>query len=62
VAQLSGEKEDIRIFVVYQKEKDPLDDQGVGGWIILRWIFGSQNGVGCTGLFWLRIGTSEKPL
>jgi hypothetical protein len=38
------------------KERDHMGDSGVDGRIILRWIFGKQDG-GWTGLIWLRIGT-----
>jgi hypothetical protein len=45
-----------------QKERNHYEDQDVGEWIILGWIFGRQDGVVWTGLIWLRIGTSEGPL
>jgi hypothetical protein len=41
-----------------QKERDHYEDQGVGGWIILKRILERQDGVVWTGLIWLRIGTS----
>jgi len=34
----------------------PLGRPSLGGWIILRWIFGKWEGVE-TGWSWLRIGT-----
>jgi hypothetical protein len=37
-------------------ERGHLEDPGVDGRIILRWIFGKWNG-GWTGSSWLRIGT-----
>jgi len=38
-------------------ERDHLEDQGVDGRIISRWIFRKWDGRACTGLMWLRIGT-----
>ena len=45
------------------RERDHLEDPGIDGRIILRWIFGTLNGV-CvwTGLIWLRIGTGDGHL
>jgi len=34
-----------------------LEDPGIDGRIILRWIFGNKNVRVWTGLIWLRIGT-----
>jgi hypothetical protein len=31
--------------VEYQKEKDHWEDQDVGGWTILKWILGRQDGI-----------------
>jgi hypothetical protein len=34
---------------VSHKERDHWADQGVNGWIILRWILERYDGVGCVG-------------
>jgi hypothetical protein len=40
------------------RERDLLEDPGIDGRIILRWIFGTWNVVYVwTGMIWLRIGT-----
>jgi hypothetical protein len=39
------------------RERDRLEDTGVDGRIILRWIFRKWNVVVWTGLSWLRIET-----
>jgi hypothetical protein len=39
------------------RERDHLEDPGVGRRIILRWIFRKWNGGTWTGLIWLRIGS-----
>jgi hypothetical protein len=41
-----------------QKERDHWEDQGVGGWIILKWISERYGGMVWIGLLWLRIGIS----
>jgi hypothetical protein len=35
------------------------EDQGVGGWTILKWILEKQDRMIWIGLIWSRIGTSE---
>jgi len=40
------------------KERDRLEDQGVDGSIILRWIFRKYDVGAWTGSSWLRIGTA----
>jgi len=39
------------------KERNHLEEPGVDGRIILRWIFMKMDVGGWNGLFWLRIGT-----
>jgi hypothetical protein len=39
------------------RKRDQLEDLGVEGEIILRWIFRNSDVGACTGLIWLRIGT-----
>jgi hypothetical protein len=41
-----------------KKERDHWEDQDMGGWIILKWMLQRYDGVGWTGLIWLRIGSS----
>jgi hypothetical protein len=38
------------------RERDRLEDQDTGGWIILDWIFERWDGLMWAGLVWLRIG------
>jgi hypothetical protein len=41
-----------------QKERDLYEAQCISGSIILKWNLGRENRLVCTGLVWLRIGTS----
>jgi hypothetical protein len=41
-----------------QKKRDLWEDQDVGGWTILKWIFERYSGMELIGLIWLIIGTS----
>ena len=52
-----GEERYTRGFGVKTLGKDYLEDQGVDGRIILRWIFRKWDWEPWTGLSWLRIGT-----
>jgi hypothetical protein len=45
-----------------QSERDHLEDQDIGEWILLRWILERKDGVVWTGLIWLRIGSSGELL
>jgi len=54
-----GERRDVyRVLVGKPEGKNHVEDPGVDGRIILRWIFRKWNVRVWTGLMWLRIGTS----
>jgi hypothetical protein len=57
-----GEKEPIYVIEGMPEGKRTLEDQDVGGWIILRWILERDVGVVWTGLVWLRIVTGGELL
>jgi hypothetical protein len=46
-----------RILVGNLRERHHLEDQGLDGKIILRWLFRKWDVTVWTGSFWLRIGT-----
>jgi hypothetical protein len=45
-----------------RKEVDHWEDQNVGGWTRLKWIFERQDGMVWIGWIWFRIGTSGELL
>jgi hypothetical protein len=51
-----------RVLVGELRERDHLGDPGVGGRIILRWIFRNWDMGAWTGSSWLRIGTDNGNL
>jgi hypothetical protein len=62
VARMLEQKNVYRLLWESQRERDHLEGQGVGGWIILGWILERWDGVMWTGLVWLRIGTGAELL
>jgi hypothetical protein len=58
-----GEKRNAyRLLVGKPEGKIPLGRPRRSEWIILGWILERCNGVMCTGLVWLRIGTGGELL
>ena len=56
----------VEVYTVFRwgklRETDHMEDQGVDGRIILRWIFRKLDVVARTGSNWLRIETGGKHL
>jgi hypothetical protein len=53
----TGEKRNVYRILLGKPE-----DQGVGGWTIIKWMLERQDGMVWIGLTWLRIGTSGELL
>jgi hypothetical protein len=62
VARIGEGKGAYRILVGNQRERDHVEDPGIDGKIILRWIFRKLGGRAWIGLIWLRIGTVHELL
>jgi hypothetical protein len=58
-----GDRRDAyRVLVGRTDERDQLEDLGVDGRIILKWIFKKWDGEAWTGLLYFRIGTGPELL
>jgi hypothetical protein len=57
VARMRKERCVYRLLVGKPNEKNHLEDPGIDGRIILKWVFKKWDAGACTGLIWLRIGT-----
>jgi hypothetical protein len=60
---MNGGKRNVCILLVRKpEEKRLLGRPRHSGWMILGWILERWDGVMCTGLLWLRIGTGGELL
>jgi hypothetical protein len=59
VARMGEGRGAYRVLVGDLREGNHLEDPGVDGRIILKWIFKKWDGGTWTGLIWLRIGTGS---
>jgi hypothetical protein len=57
VARMGEGKGAYRILVGRPEGRNHLEDPGIDGRIILKWIFKNWDGGSWTGLMWLRLGT-----
>jgi hypothetical protein len=57
VAHMGDRRGAYRVLVGDLMERDHLEDLGIDGRIILKWIFKMWDGEAWTGLLWLRIET-----
>ena len=57
VARIGESRDTYRVLVGNLRERDHLEDPGIDGSIICRWIFRKWDGRVGTGLIWLRVGT-----
>jgi len=57
VAYVGDRRRARRVLVGKTKERDLLEDLGVDGRILLKWIFKKYVGGDWAGLIWLSIGT-----
>ena len=57
VARIGESRGVHRLWVGNLRERDHLEDPGVDGRLILRWILRKWDVRACTGSMWLRIGT-----
>ena len=62
IAHMGDSRDLYRVLVGKKTERDHLEDPGVDGRIILRWIFRKWDVGAWTGLIWLRMGRGGENL